>query len=544
MKLKIIAICFALAGLSACKKDILDTPPLNKISDEEVWKDLNYTESFVNEKYQVLPHFNIYNNLPSHMGYSAVSDETYNKFNGENVNRISTGALNPDNLALDSWTVFYNYIRDLNILMSRIDDVPGDATKRDRIKGEGMYLRAYCYFDLATKYGGVPLITKVYNATDKDFVEKRATYEEVVKFVVDQLDAAAPLLPDSYTAGKDIGRATKGACLALKSRMLLYAASPLWNASNDQTKWKAAADAAKAVIDMPQYTLYQGADYHQLFLEGDNSEVIISNHQNAVKYKNYIDIHLSPNGYHGWSAYTPTQHIVDQFEMKTGKLITDPTSGYDAQNPYVDRDPRFYTNIIFDGAQFRDRPAELFQGGKDSPQSTIENWNASLTGYNWKKYNDESYDLNTQAVGSKTAFIISRLSEIYLNYAEALNAMGNDPEALIWLNKIRQRPSVNMPAVTATGTALRDAIRHEREVELCLEGHRFFDVRRWKIAEVTDNKPAMGIKITKAADGKRTFDYTLKVQDRKFIAPQHYLFPIPKYELDKIKLDQNPGYQN
>jgi hypothetical protein len=475
------------------------------------------------------------------MGYSAASDECFSKFNYESVNRINTGAVTPDNIALDSWTVDYNYIRELNVFFSKIDGVAGDQAKKDRLKGEATFLRAYCYFDLASKYGGIPLITKVYNSTDKDFTVKRSTYEEAVKFIVDELDKAATLLPSSFT-GNDVGRATKGAALALKSRMLLYAASPLWNPGNDQSKWQAAADAAKAVIDLSLYTLYQNTDYHSLFITTDNAEVILSYHQNAQKYQSYSDIHLSPNGYHGWSAYTPTQHIVDQFEMKNGKRITDAGSGYSLQNPYADRDPRFYADIIYNGGQFRDRPAEFFVGGKDSPQSAIENWNASLTGYNWKKYNDESYDLNTQAVGSKTAFIIFRLSEIYLNYAEALNALGNDGNARIYLNLIRSRTGVGMPAVTDAGTVLRDKIRHEREVEFCLEGNRFFDVRRWKIAEFTDNKPAMGIKIVKNTDGSFTYDYSLKVQTRKFLAPQHYLFPIPKYELDKVKLDQNPGY--
>jgi hypothetical protein len=541
MKAKHIFIALAILGLASCKKDILNTAPLNAVSDAALWSDPNLVENFINEKYKILPHFYFYTTLPSHMGYSAASDESFSKFNYESVNRINTGAVTPDNMALDSWTVDYNYIRELNVFFSKIDAVPGADDKKNRLKGEAIFLRAYCYFDLAAKYGGVPLITKVYNATDKDFTEKRSTFEEAVKFVIDELDKAAAILPDAYT-GVDVGRATKGAALALKSRMLLYAASPLWNINNDAAKWDAAAKAAKAVIDLNQYTLYQDADYHKLFITTDNSEAIISYHQNAQQYQSYSDIHLSPNGYHGWSAYTPTQHIVDQFEMKNGKLISDGGSGYDQQNPYVNRDPRFYANIIYNGGQFRDRPAEFFVGGKDSPQSSIENWNASLSGYNWKKYNDESYDLNTQAVGSKTAFIILRLSEIYLNYAEALNALGNDGEAQIWLNKIRQRQGVDMPAVTATGNDLRDKIRHEREVELCLEGHRFFDVRRWKIADVTDNKPAMGVKITKKTDGSFTYDYTLKVQDRKFLAPQHYLFPIPKYELDKVKLDQNPGY--
>lgn len=538
-RIKLILVVFAMM-LFSCKKDILDTPPLNLASETLVWSNADVAENFINEKYKVLPHFYLFTSIPSHLGYSAASDECFSKFNYENVSRITKGALTPDNLALDSWTTDYNYIRELNVFFSKIDGVKGDQAKKDRLKGEALFLRAYSYFDLVSKYGGVPIITKVYTADDRDFSVKRSSFDEVTKFITSELDQAAALLPLEYS-GINVGRATKGAALALKSRLLLYAASPLWNGANDSGKWKAAADAAKAVIDLNKYSLFEG-DYHNLFIIPDHSEVILSYHQNAQKYQSYSDIYLSPNGYHGWSAYTPTQHIVDQFEMDNGKMITENGSGYNLQAPYINRDPRFYANIIYNGGQFRDRPAEFFNGGKDSQQSPIENWNASQTGYNWKKYNDESYDLNTQAVGSKTAFIIFRLSEIYLNYAEALNAMGNDGEAITWLNKIRQRKGVEMPAVNAAGNDLRDKIRHEREVELCLEGSRFFDVRRWKIAEVTDNLPAKGIKITKNNDGSFTYDYNLIVEPRKFIAPQHYVFPIPKYELDKIKLDQNIGY--
>ena len=540
MKNKINILLIALLGLSSCQKNILDSPPLNLASETLVWSDVNVAENFINEKYKVLPHFYLFTGIPSHLGYSAASDECFSKFNYEGVNKITQGALTADNLALDSWTTSYNYIRELNVFLSKIDGVSGDQAKKERLKGEAAFLRAYCYFDLVSKYGGVPIITKVYSAQDRDFSVKRASFEETAKFIVDELDKCVTLVPVNYT-GNNVGRITKGAVLALKSRLLLYAASPLWNTSNDQVKWKAAADAAKAVIDLNQYSLYEG-DYHELFITPDHAEIILSYHQNAQKYQSYSDIYLSPNGYHGWSAYTPTQHIVDQFEMANGKMIQESGSGYDEQNPYVKRDPRFYANIIFNGGNFRDRPAEFFNGGKDSQQSPIENWNASQTGYNWKKYNDETYDLNTQAVGSKTPFIVFRLSEIYLNYAEALNALGNDAEATKWLNKIRQRKGVNMPAVTASGTALREKIRHEREVELCLEGNRFFDVRRWKIAETTDNQPAKGIKITKNTNGSFTYDYNLVVEPRKFIAPQHYLFPIPKYELDKITLEQNKGY--
>lgn len=542
MKRTAAILLIILSSAVSCRKDILNTPPLNAVSDATVWSDPSLIQAFLNEKYKILPHFYLFTSLPSYAGYSAASDECFAKFNYENVTRITSGALTPDNLALDTWTVDYNYIRDLNLFFSKIDAAPGDDAIKTRMKGEAGFIRAFCYFDLATKYGGVPLVTKVYSALDKDFNVTRDSYEHIVDFVVSELDKAATNLPLAYDSDADLGRITRGAALALKSRMLLFAASELWNSGNaDRSKWEKAAAAAKAVIDLNIYSLYQGEDYHQLFLQPANPEIIMAGRQNPINYQLYQDIMLAPNGSQGWSAYTPTQHIVDQFEMKNGKMITAAGSGYDPQHPYEGREPRFYANILYNGAPFLGRNLEYFVGGMDSPQGPVQNWNASLTSYNWKKYLDESYDFLSQVNGSKTAFIMFRLSEIYLNYAEAMNMLGNDAEARTYLNFIRTRTGVNMPPVSESGIALRDKIRHEREVELCLEGFRFFDVRRWKIAEATDNLPAAGVKITKAADGKMTYDYNYSVQPRKFL-PQHYLFPIPKYELDKIKLDQNSNY--
>jgi hypothetical protein len=530
---------FLLTSISSCKKDFLERKPLDTYSGLDVWADLNLVQTFVNSKYRALPHFYNWDKAVNGPGLSAAADEGYSKFNYEGVFLWNKGEVNPDNLSMDSWSGDYGFIRDCNAFFEKIAGVKGDDNMKKRMMGEMKFIRAWCYFNLAARYGGVPLITKVYSLSDTDFKANRNTYEECMAFVVKEMDEALSMLPDSYS-GKDLGRVTKGAALALKSRALLYAASKLNNPAASRDKWQKAADAAKAVIDLNTYGLYQGSDYKKLFLEKFNSEIILSYGMNGTDWESYLDVMIAPNGYHGWSVYAPSQNLVDDFEMNNGKMIGEIGSGYDPVNPYVNRDPRFNATIIYNGTQFKGRSAEYFKGGLDSPQSPVENWNASLTGYNWRKYADESHDMD--ASGSEQNWIVFRLAEIYLNYAEAQYELGNEPVARQYLNLVRSRTSVNMPAVNAVGIALIETIRHEREIELCFEGHRFYDVRRWKIAAQTENKPIRAVNITKNLNGSLSYSY-FNLQERKFLEA-HYLFPIPKYEIQKNnQLVQNPGYQ-
>lgn len=541
-----IGLCTALfTSICSCDQDILDRKPLNAYSEADVWSNLDLVETFVNSKYRALA--NVYRRstttyLPNALSLSAASSEGFSQWGYDNVRAWNFGEVTPDNTSMDTWRQYYAFIRSCNYFFEKIDGVEGDAAKKDRLTGEMKFIRAWSYFDLISRYGGVPLITKVYTLADADYMTPRNTYDQCMTFIVDELDAAAALLPTEYT-GNDVGRITKGAALALKSRALLYAASPLNNPSNDQGKWIAAADAAKDVVDLGIYSLYEG-DYTQIFLEKFNSEIILSYNLSATKndffgsYENRMNVYLGPNGYHGWSAYTPSQHLVDQFEMANGKMISETGSGYDPANPYEGRDPRFYADILFNGAEFRGRAVETFEGGLDSPQSPIENWNASTIGYSWRKYANEQEPID-ENLGSSQNWIMFRVAEIYLNYAEAKYESGDEATARDYLNKVRDR--ANMPDVLSTGTDLLDAIRHEREIELCLEGHRFFDVRRWKIASQTENQPLIGVHIVKESDGTFTYSYPV-IQDRKFYE-QHYLLPIPNYETNRnLELTQNPDY--
>lgn len=537
-------LTFMLVNVTSCQKDFLSKKPLNAYSEADVWTNLNLVQTFVNSKYRSLPKsYGSARVVPSASALSASSDEGFCQWNYESVWFFNLGTISPDNVGMDAWKGYYTYIRDCNTFFAHIATVPGDAAMKTRLTGEMRFIRAWCYFDLISRFGGVPLITKVYGLTDADYLVKRNTYDECMAFITKELDQAATELPTTYSGG-DIGRITKGAALSLKSRSLLYAASAFNNPTNDQTKWAAAEAAAKAVVDLGVYSLYQG-DYKQIFLAKFNSEVILSFDINATKnpsgnFESKLNVMIGPNGYHGYSAYTPGQFMVDSFPMSNGKMIGDAGSGYDANNPYLNRDPRFYADILYNGTPFRGRAYETFVGGLDSPQSSVEQWNASLTGYNWRKYADESEPVD-ENLGSDQNWIIFRYAEILLNYAESAYQVGDENTARKYLNMIRSRPSVLMPPVTATGNDLFKAIQSERQIELCFEGHRYFDVRRWKIAMQTDNQPLMGVKIDKDGSGNLAYSYFV-LQVRKF-AEQNYLNPIPKYETDKNKnLVQNPKY--
>ena len=535
----------------SCSK-VLDKTPLDSYTDESVWKDLKLAEAYANNIYNILPTmaWDWGNSINRSFFLSSACDEGFNNFDYAGMRSVfNAGALSPDNADdFDIWARCYHHIQNANVFLSKIDNVPGEDAYRNRIKGEVKFLRAYAYFMLINDYGGVPLIREPFKLSS-DFKVDRSSYEDCVKFVVDELNAAAALLPPTNAPQ---GRITGALAMAIKSRLLLYAASEWWNEGKSgaerKAKWQAASDAAKAVIDLNVFSLYTGK-YETLFTNF-NSELIgvrLSSKQYLNAFSGVEEMCM-PNGFHGWAAFAPTQDLVDAFGTADGKLITDATSGYNPQNPYFNRDPRFYADIVFDGrptgnpAFFSDRTtnqAQFYECGYDSNQG-YDTWNYSLTRYTFRKYMDTTYNYRVDKQTNKF-WVLSRLGEIYLNYAEAEFQLGNEDKAREYLNKIRTRVGITNP-ITETGDALRDRIRNERQVELCFEGHRYYDVRRWKIANVTENRPCRQVIIHKnLTTGVRTFTYQI-LEERAFDPAKHYLMPIPRTEINRTGLKQNDGY--
>ena len=552
----------SMLSMTACKKDFLNVKPTDRIATSAIESDTAVYEAFVTNRY-IGERLQDKEGDGSNPGFgrgfeysmwSSLTDESiYN--NDDATWLVQRGQLAPENLggAGVLWGRSYRSIRECNYALSILPKMPLSPAHKTRIEGELKFIRAFRYQDIIRNYGGAVLVgDKVTNLTDNlqdPALFKRASIKESIDYAVAQLDDAASKLPLNNDGTWLLGRATKGAALALKSRLLLYAASPLYNAGT----WANAVTAAQAVIGLNIYGIYTGG-YNNLFLINQTNETIFARLYTKNANHTHLEIANGPNGYGGWAGNTPLQNLVDDYEMDNGKPITDPTSGYDPTHPYTNRDPRFAATVLYNGATYRGQTIDAYiPGGKDSKDGP-DNWNTTKTGYYLKKFMNDAYPLqNPWGNAGFQPWIYFRYAEILLNFAEAANeAYGPDAvpagstlSARTAINMIRSRPGINMPAL-ATGLSqsqMRDAVRYERRVELAFEEHRFYDVRRWKIADVTENKPAGGVIITKNANG--SFIYTPKVAlDGRSFAPKHYWLPIPRAEIQASggQLQQNAGY--
>ncbi|MDE5673775.1 MAG: RagB/SusD family nutrient uptake outer membrane protein [Muribaculaceae bacterium] len=527
------------ASLASC--DVLDVEPLDSYTEDVIFRDAKLTEAYVTMNY-----------TRPRNGWSRYSlrfccDESMENFNYGGAWTINTGGMTPDQLGpLDIWANYYSYIKNCNIFFNNLENLNSiSEDKRNILIGEATFFRAYYYMELVNNYGGVPLITRLFQLDDPEMMVERDSYDDCVKFIVDEFSKAADLLPTKFS-GTDFGRVTKGAALAMKARMLLYAASPLWNPDNDRAKWQAAAEANKEVIDLGLYSL--DPDYKGLFLNAESPEIIFQRLYNT-EFGEYYDWYNSPNGWGGYSCTAVLQEMVDSYEMEDGSMPDASIYANATENPWAGRDPRLYASIVCDGQDFRGREIEFWvnadgeTGGTDS-EFGRDAWNYSKTHYTIRKFMDESL-LNSWSDKGSQPWVYCRLAEIYLNYAEALFHLGDETGARKYVNLVRERArggnSDILPDVTAAGEDLLKKIRHERKVELAFEEHRFYDVRRWKIAEDTDSGEFHGINITKNPDGTKKYEL-FKIQDRLFKA-SNYLLPIPNYERRRNDLlVQNPGY--
>lgn len=537
----------------SCTKDVLDQKNLASFTEDDVWKDPNLTRLFLDNVYAGRPGFD--NANPPIV--DNIVDET----------RIGASTGNPFNILQGTWTPSSNYfdywkydeVRKTNEFLKGIKEKSTLAqTQKDQFSGEAKFLRALIYFDMVKRYGGVPIITEP-QSRDADLFVKRNTVDECYKFIVKELDEAAALLP--YKDKIASGRATKGAAMALKSRALLFYASQLYNTSNDKTRWADAAKTALDVINIPTaqgYALYP--DVRRIMLDKSNSEVIFE-----VQYR-------KPDKEHGWDAQAkplsiaigigpkrcPLQELVDAFPMENGKTIYQPGSGYTESNPYVGRDQRFYATIVYNGAEYCGRTQYSYVGHQDG----INNSFCTTTGYYQRKGVDESNKGYSSGKGSDQNWIEIRLAEIILNYAEAQNeAVGPDASVYKSLNDIRRRAGIKTDlGPNINQDSARTLIRNERYVELCYEMKRYWDLRRWKIADnakVLNGKRYSGMKISLPAGVTLPTNITTPVTtpiawkyERVLVDPKvsvfqpyMYYMPIPATERAKNpNLEQNPGW--
>lgn len=531
---------------SSCELDVLELKPTEAYSNEAIWQDENLIEAYANYAYKTLP-WGFQRLSDRIMPYANMTDESTARSSLSTIGLINQGNQSPAYMGpLNVWTGERNYwapISQANRFLANIEDSPvEDEEFKERLTGEMQAIRAYSYFMLISHFGGVPLITTPFSLGD-DFNVTRNSYDEVMNFIITELNESIEKLP---LINDPAGRITKGAAMAIKSRALLYAASPLNNPENDQQKWQDAADAAKAVIDLNIYSLAD--DYKTLFTEdgGYNTpEVIWGRPMNInIEIETVLERRLFPNGWQGFGGSHPLQNLVDDFETVNG-LQPENDPAYDPQDPYVNRDPRFYATILYDGAPFKERTVETFMpGGLDTPDGINSPWNATETGYYYRKFTDESVcGCSSDASGnSSPTWIYFRFAEILLNFAEARFMLGDEATAREYLNRVRSRPGVDMPDVTESGDALFERIINERRIELVFEEHRFFDVRRWKIAQKVLNEPRLKMIIRKdPGTGDRTF--TVEEFQPAGFNEHNFLAPIPQEVIDQnSKIEQNPGY--
>lgn len=539
--------------LVSCSDSILDITPKDRISDLSVWSDANLIRAY---------HTSLYNCVLS--GYrihmqSKLTDEAFCAIDW-GVGIVPFGQLTPDNVtsvSIDDWTNggnlyiwnnAYQYLRKINLFFEQIEATELQFEDKDQLIAEAKFLRAYIYFNLISRFGGVPIIEKAYNLEDEVQISSNS-FDECVNFITKDITEAMPYLPDALMAGdSNFGRASKAACQALLSRTYLYAASPLFNPSNDKTKWQKAADAAKNFIETyTQYQLYPS--YLDCFNQPSgsaNPEIIFSrnfspSHGHDQPMNNLNNRYAGNGGW--WASNGPTQNLVDDYDMTNGEppfiwnngvKTINPASGYDPQNPYANRDPRLDATVLHEGSTFHDQTLE-FWVASDGKTYAWDNYRRNgdnpRTSYVLRKFNPEEGEISWQ-VEYTQPWIIFRVAEMYLNYAEAEFELGNEAVAREYINKVRAR--VNMPGLpdSVTGEKLRTRLYNERRIEFAFEEHRYFDVRRWKIAMDTENRPYYGVEIVKDVNtGEMTYNDLLLGQ-RKF-TEQMYLLPIETNEIRK-----------
>lgn len=552
-------IYFSLFFILSCE-DYLDRAPGDNMSEEELFSKIETAERYLNNAYIYLPDFQSNTeDLSGRYKLGGATDEIgFQQASGYAASPfdINTGSWNPSRMPLErNWSDFYECIRRCNMFIRNYDIIPEDlstggaSNRRERLLGEAYGLRGYFYFLLFKQWGGVPIITDVIDPGNVESLNgiKRATAEETIQQVLNDMDRAIEYLPTKHDDA-NFGRFTSIVATVVKSQAMLYWASKYWNRNNDLNRWEEAAEAATEALNM---ALKNGhilsLTYSSLFNKaGIEPEVIWT--KNSEHYECFWwDMYAMPLGFNAFNVDGPLQEIVDDFEMKaTGKVpvlgytednkqIIDETSGYDPKNPWNGREDRFYSNILYHGAVLQGRQIDISTYGKDN----IRIGSIIRTNYFTNKYLDQNHNLVTHASWTYRRFAIIRTAELYLNAAEAINEV-DGPTGRVYelVNTIRNRAKcIPLPSGLSQDD-MRERIRHERRVELAFENHRFWDVRRWMIAEIVDNKNVHRVEV----DDEGNIFYPV-FQKRVFNPEKHYLFPIPQIEIDKNNaIEQNPGW--
>ncbi|QRY58620.1 RagB/SusD family nutrient uptake outer membrane protein [Sphingobacterium siyangense] len=594
----------------ACSK-YLDVDLANQKTLDETFQKRTTTERYLAQVYGYLPiEHDLFN---SEGGNVPLSDEALFSWVAwvPWLNFTNGGwGVTTDDYA--TWVHNYQGINQATIFINNVDkNVELNESTKSIMKAEARFLRAYFYYLLLKRYG--PVFVWGDRAADDKIDAKtvdRMSLEANVNFILSEFDKATAVLPKEITDQAWYGRLTKGAVMAAKSELLLYMARPLFNGAKlyvglknrngeflfpqtvDPTKWELAAQAAKDLIDLNLYTLYQDnketnnfrraiKSYMGIYFEKWNSEIIWGRwSDDGFNY----NVRTAPPRVvtMGWGGYAPSLKLVDSYPMASsgrypitgyssnGQPIIDEKSGYQetgftdnyvhpldnfaafkAHNSCVGRDARFYASILANGMYWinrlhGDKKVTFFDGGTSTYTKTGD---CVKSGYLWRRMSDPTNDIESGNWG-QFAWPFYRLAEIYLNYAEACNEKPNrnETEALKYVNLVRQRSGLNKleeayPEVLGNKELLRGLLRKERMVEMAFEGHRYPDLRTWMIAEQEMNEPYYTRNVaatTYEASWERTKDV---FPGKRVFQAKHYFFPIHQQQLSEmVNMTQNYGW--
>lgn len=644
---KILSILAFAAIMVSCADDFLDKVPLDKLSEDAVFNSPQLAESYVNALYPVLPD-------PFQEGnISNITDESFFRYGGSSTRYMYDGRLSPSTIiyiseggpahdsrttVLNIWNRAYEFIYKMNYFIQAVtkEDSRLEKEVSDRLLGEVYYLRAWAYYNMIQRYSGVPIIKVPHSiGAGEDFSVERANFDDCVDFILEDLDKADALLPAKDASQR--GRVNKDVALALRARVTLLAASKLFNDPDSpqpsifkgqydyQGKWQRAYDACKAMVDRADVDGAYALDdkYSDYWKDLDSPELIWAKYFVVTEDIDKAQLYYTLEYYNGWTSMQPTQAIMIDYEMNNGKKFFEPGSGYDPKKPFANRDPRFYYSIatpfskygvIEDGSYneydlqmyllFKDKTREDFTADKDMPDYTDKAKDlahaVTHTGLELRKWYDPQKPI-TDKQTITPFYPWFRLAEFYLNFAECAYMLGKEDECRTYINKVRARADVNMPPVSEGGTSLWDRLVNERRIEMAFEFTRYFDVRRWMIADKYENVPIAGMKTMILENGTKRdtvyrmarlasevdqntcyywanssereiyiegnsgrdittkWTYTWLGQDyeidygecpltfsptQKYFVPANYLMPIPETEIKKSQntIQQNPGY--
>lgn len=553
---KIFITCAAILAFFSSCSSILDKEDLSSISEEQVWVDETLTTAFLNALYVSIPSWD-----------TTVADASDEATGGGGW---VDGTTTPDNMSdtqdsAPTWYWPYKNIRNCNIFIQNAqnpDLCTIDRDLADRLTYEARFIRAYLYFEMVKRYGGVPLITVPQELTDDLFV-KRTSTKDCFDFIINELKACAEGLPASFS-GDNLGRVTKGAAKAFLGRVLLFRASPQFNPSNNAEHWQTAYNYNKETLD---YLIGQGhalySDYGKLFLEEMNQEVIF-----AIRYENPTRTHTRDAkcrpitfSMNNTGGNHPTQEVIDRFPTVDGKTYTYTDWKKDGNNDiftlWQNRDKRFYATVVYQSVTYFNTVMELNENAQND-YAYGKNM-GSRTGYYSKKGIDESISIS-DCQKSGTDYIDIRLAEVMLNYAEAAVEVGKQGEAFEILKQIRERAGINETSSdpelkgkvyglnpNMNQSEMREAVREERFIELLFEQKRMWDLRRWMIYDklMIGQEKRHALVMNKQTDGTYT-TYLFDRDNTPMIAKQNmYFLPIKRSELsNNPNLEQTKGWEN